>query len=68
MDAASSQQHAGRGAPRLLRHCAALDRVTARDEASARSRLESELGSELVEFLLGALAGDRGRRPALALV
>jgi hypothetical protein len=68
MDAASSQQLEGRGAPRLLEHCAVLARITAPDAPSARARLERELGCELTELLVGALARPRALRPALALV
>lgn len=54
MDAAPGQQVQGRGAPRLLAHFAALDRVT-NDWPSARARLELELGGELTDLLVGAL-------------
>jgi hypothetical protein len=65
MDAASSQEIQGRGAPRLLEHCAALDRVTGSERPTARVRLERELGYELADLLVGALAYRRSPRPAL---
>jgi hypothetical protein len=68
MDAASSQQLRGRGAPTLLRHCAALERITSTDVPSARARLEDELGAELADLLVGALAAHAGRRTAFALL
>jgi hypothetical protein len=61
MDATGRQQIHGRGAPRLLAHFALLERVTSREEPSARARLELELGGELAELLVGALA-RAGRR------
>ncbi|MGH3023801.1 MAG: hypothetical protein ACRDNI_09120 [Gaiellaceae bacterium] len=61
MDAASGHQIHGRGAPRLLEHFALLERVTSREEPSARARLELELGGELADLLVGALA--RAGRP-----
>jgi hypothetical protein len=64
MDAASSQRLHGAGAPRLLAHFAALDRVTAGETGTARVRLEDELGSELAGRLVSALVGRGGRRPA----
>jgi hypothetical protein len=68
MDAASSHHIAGRGAPRLLRHCAAVARITASEGPSARDRLERELGCELADLLVGALAHGRQARPAFAWV
>lgn len=68
MDAASSPQHRGRGAPRLLHLCAALERASAGERPSARARLESEVGIELAELLLGALVAHGRGRPRLALV
>ncbi len=55
MDAASGQQVQGRGAPRLLADFAALDRFTS-DRPTARARLELELGGELTDLLVEALA------------
>jgi hypothetical protein len=54
----------GRGAPRLLEHCAALARITGSEGPSARIRLEHALGCELADFLVGALAP--GQHPRLA--
>jgi hypothetical protein len=48
--------------------CAALERSSACARPSARARLESEVGSDLAELLLGALVPDRRRRPHFALV
>lgn len=66
MDAASSHRSSGRGAPRLLAHFDALERVASGNPLSARTRLERELGLELTERLVCALAG--GPRPRLAAV
>ena len=60
MDAASAHDLHGRGAPRLLRHFAALERLTSVDGPSGRARLESELGCDLAELLVGALARSHG--------
>jgi hypothetical protein len=68
MDAASSHQVGERGAPRLLQDCAAVARITASRGPSARARLERELGCELTELLVGALAHGRGARPPFASV
>jgi hypothetical protein len=68
MDAASPQQVGGQGAPRLLRHCDALARVTSSERPSARDRLELELGCELARLLVDALSGDRRARHCLAAV
>jgi hypothetical protein len=68
MDAAPAHDLNGRGAPRLLRHFAALERLTSAEGPSGRTRLESELGCDLAAFLVGALT--RSRRvdePALPL-
>lgn len=67
MDAASIQYLHGRGAPRLLEHCAALERVTSGERPSARVRLELELGGELAALLVGALAGVGRVRPEALL-
>jgi hypothetical protein len=68
MDAASSHRIRGRGAPRLLEHCAAVARITASEGPSARDRLERELGCELTDLLVGALVSSRGTRPAVVCV
>jgi hypothetical protein len=67
MDAASiSPSHAGRGAPRLLEHCAALGRAMEFERGSAWVRLERELGRDLAQLLLvGLLAGGWGRTGSL---
>jgi hypothetical protein len=67
MDAASlSRPHAGRGAPRLLAHCAALGRAMEFERVSAWVRLERELGRDLAQLLLVALlAGGWGRTGSL---
>ena len=67
MDAAPASDFHGRGAPRLLRHFALLDRLTSADGPSGRLRLEHELGCELADFLVGALASPRDADDALAL-
>lgn len=54
------------GISRLVEHCEVLNRVTAAEHATARSRLESLLGSELAGRLVGALAG--GRRGGAGIV
>jgi hypothetical protein len=55
MDAAPAHDLQGRGAPRLLGHFAALERLTGDDGPSGRARLEHELGSDLAELLVAAL-------------
>ena len=65
MDAAPAHDLQGRGAPRLLRHFAALERLTSAERGpSGRARLERELGRDLAAFLVGALAarGAAGER------
>jgi hypothetical protein len=52
----------GRGAPRLLEHCAAVERMLGSGNTSARSRLESMLGDDLTTLLCRALT--RGPQPA----
>jgi hypothetical protein len=44
-----------RGAPRLLEHCAAYERMLGAQGRSARARLESTLGDELASLLYRAL-------------
>jgi hypothetical protein len=56
MDAAPAQDLHGRGAPRLLRHFAALELLTQDAGPSGRLRLERELGGDLADLLLEALA------------
>ncbi|MGH7359251.1 MAG: hypothetical protein ACREJR_10600 [Candidatus Rokuibacteriota bacterium] len=69
MDAAPGHDLHGRGAPRLLRQFAALERLTSAVGPSGRARLEHELGCDLAELLVGALVpAQRGRRePAVPL-
>jgi hypothetical protein len=70
MDAAPAHDLHGRGAPRLLRHFAALDLLTRDGDApSIRARLERELGGDLADLLLDVLAGPdsrESRRPRSA--
>jgi hypothetical protein len=54
------------GAPRLLEHCAALERMIATQPGSAQVRLEQALGGELTSFLCRALTSEP--RPAPVLV
>lgn len=57
MDAPPASFLNGRGVSRLLRHFAAVDRLTQDEEwVSGRTRLEREVGSDLAELLVGALA------------
>ena len=56
----------GRGAPRLLADFAALERITEGDGPSGRHRLELEVGCELADFLVSALARS-GRRAYAAV-
>jgi hypothetical protein len=59
----------GRGVPRLLRHFAAFERLTDDlDGPSVSVRLEKELGCDLAEFLVAALARpSAGGCPPLSL-
>jgi hypothetical protein len=65
VDAVGPRFRRSQGASRLLEHYEALARLTGRDGASARVRLESALGPELASRLVGALAERRARPPAL---
>jgi hypothetical protein len=67
VDAASMQYLSARGAPRLLEHCAVLERVTSGERPSARARLDLELGGDLAELLVGALASPGRSRPVAAV-
>jgi hypothetical protein len=67
MDAAPGHEFHGRGAPRLLRHFALLDRLTGDEGPSGRLRLEHELGCDLADFLVGALARPRTADGVLTL-
>lgn len=56
MDDPAIQRLKGRGAPRLLADFAALGRITDGEGPSGRHRLELEVGCDLADFLLSALA------------
>ena len=65
MDAArETRSRRPAGMSRLLTHCETLARVTSEHSATARVRLESELGPELAQRLVGALAARGGGRSA----
>ena len=49
---------------RLLDHCETLNRMTAAESGTARSRLEDELGAELAHRLVAALGRTPRGRPA----
>lgn len=55
-----------RGAPRLLQHCAAFERMSRAADRSARTRLETVIGGELANMLCRALT--RGQRPPAFLL
>ena len=63
--AAPGHTGATRGAPRLLEHCAVVERLVQAESHSARARLEDELGGHLAGLLCSALVQ---RRPSRALV
>jgi hypothetical protein len=63
--AASGLTGHARGAPRLLEHCAAVERLVGAEGRTARARLENELGGHLAGLLCRALVQ---RRPSRALV
>lgn len=65
MDAAPGNNFNGRGAPRLLRDFALLERLTGVEGPSGRLRLERELGCDLADFLVGALSRSRAGEDAL---
>ncbi|HEX5468179.1 MAG TPA: hypothetical protein VFW80_03930 [Gaiellaceae bacterium] len=56
-----------RGAPRLLEHCAAVERLIDTESGSARARLEAELGGQLASLLCRALVQRRASRALVAL-
>jgi hypothetical protein len=56
MDGPAIERLQRRGAPRLLADFAALERITEGDGPSGRDRLELEVGFELADFLVSALA------------
>ena len=56
MEPAPAHDLHGRGVPRLLRHFAAIERLTGDlDAPSGRARLEGELGCDLAWLLVWAL-------------
>jgi hypothetical protein len=67
MDAAGGKRAGDvRGAPRLLDHYAAFERMIGVEQRSARSRLDTALGGELAGLLCRALT--RGPRPPAFLL
>jgi hypothetical protein len=66
--AAPGHSGSARGAPRLLEHCAALERLAETDLGDARARLELELGGDLAGLLCRALVQRRPSRAALLAV
>jgi len=64
--AAPGHTGAARGAPRLLEHCAAFERLAQTDTGTARARLEDELGGHLAGLLCRALVQRRSTRPVVA--
>jgi len=54
-----------RGAPRLLAHCAVVERLVRAEGGTARARLEQELGGDLAGLLCRALVQ---RQPTRALI
>ena len=66
MEAAAPGNTGGaRGAPRLLEHCAAVERLVQPKTGSARARLEDELGGHLAGLLCSALVQRRPSRAVL---
>jgi hypothetical protein len=65
---AAAPGHAGdaRGAPLLLEHCAAVERLVQPEGGSARARLEEELGGHLAGVLCRALVQRGPSRGILA--
>jgi hypothetical protein len=61
MDDPEIQGLQGRGAPRLLSDFAALERITEGEGPSGRHRLELEVGCDLADFLVTALARSAPR-------
>lgn len=61
MDDPAIRRLQGRGAPRLLADFAALERVTEGEGPSGRLRLELEVGCDLADFLVSALARSAPR-------
>jgi len=66
--AASGHTGDARGAPLLLDHCAAVERLLRAEGVTARARLEDELGGHLAGLLCRALVQRQASRAvALAL-
>jgi hypothetical protein len=63
MDAAPAHELHGRGAPRLLAHFAAVERLIAPEGPSGRLRLEREVGWELAQLLVAGLSRASSRKP-----
>lgn len=61
MDAVQPRFRRSSGLSRLVEHCEPPRNDTGAESASARSRLERELGPELTRRLVDALVGPRGR-------
>jgi hypothetical protein len=61
MEDPAIQRIQGRGAPRLLADFAALERITEGEGRSGRHRLELEVGCDLADFLVSALARSAPR-------
>ena len=54
-----------RGAPRLLEHCAAVERLVQAEGGTARARLDNELGGHLAGLRCRALVQ---RQPSRAVI
>jgi len=63
--AASGRTGDPRGAPRLLEHCAAVERLVQAEGVTARTRLDIELGGRLAGLLCRALVQ---RQPSRAVI
>jgi len=63
--AGHSRSEDNRGAPRLLEHCAAYERMLGVEGRSARARLDTLLGGEFASLLCRALI--TAPRPAAML-
>ena len=61
MEDPAIQRIQGGGAPRLLADFAALERITEGEGPSGRHRLELEIGCDLADFLVSALASSAPR-------
>ena len=54
------------GAPKLLEHCAAFERMTGTEGGTARARLDVLLGGELASLLCRALTSAPRQNPRIA--